>query len=390
MALVATTTEGRGRAPESHAGIMIQPSLGSTGVRFWDTTNEPDPLAKTVWENRSRSMVNPVNHTRPTTLGAVDFARKLGADSDDAKRRMSELQHSVVIAQSIPGDPTSENTHVGAIDRIGERLGTFKPNQSGPKRDWDSPDWAADDQRNSPVGKSRLEYLEERLAEEKIKCPTTPQMRNTLAHGAQMGRSLQFEPTPRAAQPEPAPLPAPAARLQRPASQQEQPRRSRRQQRGKRWKEPPAAHHNEPPRLSDHYSGTAVGRGGERALPAPQQPSRAERSMIERLGYSSGWEQRASQSRRNWAKARTAGFAVQHLHSVASVSDLTDLPNEETWMQELCNGRSKLRHKPARRREMGPGVRAQVGAGPRRGMDYHANRSLRESGSLPDMRRGRR
>ena len=110
MALVATTTEGRGRAPESHAGIMIQPSLGSTGVRFWDTTNEPDPLAKTVWENRSRSMVNPVNHTRPTTLGAVDFARKLGADSDDAKRRMSELQHSVVIAQSIPGDPTSEKS----------------------------------------------------------------------------------------------------------------------------------------------------------------------------------------------------------------------------------------------------------------------------------------
>ena len=431
-------------------GLMIQPSQGSTGVRFWDTTSEPDPLAKTCWENHSRNMVNPVNHTRPSTLGALDFARKLGADSDGAKRRMSELQHSVLIAQSIPDDPASENVHVGSssIDRIGQRLGTFKPGKSGPKRDWDSPDWAADDQRSSPVGKSRLEYLEERLAEEKMKCPTTPQMRNTLAHGAQMGRSLQFEPTPRAAQPEPAPLPAPAASQQRPASQQEQPRRSRldyladrleeekaknqrmrntlargahmrspqlepaplpaasqrpasqpeqprrsrRRQRGKRWKEPPAAHHNEAPRLSDHYSVSQTGRrSGERALAAPQQPSQAEQEMISRLGYTSGMEQRATQLQFAYlAKARkhkAAGFAVQHLHSVARASDLTDLPNEETWMQELCNGRSKTNHKPARRRETGPGVHAEVGAGPR---VVHATRSRRESASLPGMHRATR
>jgi hypothetical protein len=460
--LPALATAARGRAaarmmstvqvagaanPETTVSSMHGSGM-RTGVGFWDTTVGSDgggPDADGFWANKSSHLVNPVTHSRPSTLGATDFAQRLsGAGPDDEEhRRMSQMARSVLTATAINNDgeiaPTIRDSghglvHLGSTASLGElgsRPGTLAARV--PRSDWDAADWAQDDQTRNPRGQSRIQFLETQLAKEKLKCPDTADgghrsgvhpgghmpTRDTFGAGAVLGRQVEQSldnPTWKKRDPDASPSGSPKPAEQRHVSRRlrasltnaeqsaagsgnhhqspretdrlgrmrkrtpasSQGRRSRKssdaqqdwqtrmalaQQQEKaarqadrrrsstKWKPAPSPNHTQPPRLD--LKGGAPGRGSRtRALPAPEQPDPARKELIQRLGYSTGPLERASLDKAPGGHngERSSGFAIAHLYATEKGShfDRTlDLPNEESWMHELCDGRSSTLGQPA-------------------------------------------
>lgn len=390
-------------------------------------------------------MINPAVHSRPTTLGAAEFARRLsqaGPDSEE-HRRMSQMARSVLTATAIANDgeiaPTVRDNghglvHVGSktsIGAMGDRPGTLA--QRVPRADWDAADWAADDQTRNPRGLSRIEYLEARLAAEKLKCPDTADgghrsgvhpgghmpSRDTFGAGAVLGspgKGSLDNPTwerrdPAATSPQPSeqrhvsrrlraslkngeqspagsgvhhqsprqtdrfgrprkPTPASSqgrrsrkssdarqdwqARMEL-AQQQEKAARKTKRRSDTKWEPAPDPNHTRPPRLDLQGGAPGCGVGKGRALPKPEHPDGAHKQLVQRLGYTTGPQERASLKKAPGGHNgdRSSGFSVAHLHAVQRGShfDRTlDLPNEDTWMHELCGGRSSKMGQPARKK----------------------------------------
>eukprot|EP01043_Picozoa_sp_COSAG02_P060172 COSAG02_NODE_7808_length_2837_cov_3.525201_2_plen_484_part_00 len=435
--------------PETTVSSMHGQKL-STGVGFWDTAVSDGGVGGrpgSFWGNRSSKVINPAVHSRPTTLGAEDFARRLSGAGPESEehRRMSQMAQSVLTATAISNDgeiaPTVRDSghglvHIGgktAIGEIGDRAGTLAARV--PRADWDALDWAANDQTRNPRGPSRIEYLEARLAEEKLKCPDTADgghrsgvhpgghvpTRDTFGAGAVLGRPVEGsldnptwqkrDPASPSASPQPSQQrhvsrrlraslanaeQSPAGsgvhhqspretdrfgNLRKPTPASSQGRRSRnssdarqdwqermalaqhqekisrqKKRRSKsKWEPAPAANHTRAPRLDMRGGAPGTGVGGERALPEPQQPDSAQKQLIQRLGYTTGPLERASLKKPPGGHSgdRSSGFSVAHLHAVQKSShfDRTlDLPNEDTWMHELCNGRSSTMGQPARKK----------------------------------------
>ena len=436
----------------------------STGVGFWDTiVSDAGARPDGFWGNRSSKVINPAVHSRPTTLSAADFARRLreaGPDSNE-HQLMSEMARGVLTATAISNNGEIAGTvrdsghglvHIGgktAIGEIGNRPGTLAARV--PRANWDTLDWAAADQTRNPRGPSRLEYLEAQLAAEKLKCPDTADgghrsgvhpgghmpSRDTFGAGAVLGRPVggsldnptweKRDPKSPSKSPDPAeqhqvsrqiraslknaeqspagsgghhqspretdrfgrprkPTPSSSQggrRLSRRSSEarqdwqarmavaQNQEKTARQKKRGTKWEPAPGANHTRPPRLDIRGGAPGPGVGGHRALSEPQQPDGAQKQLIQRLGYTTGPLERASLKKPPGGHSgdRSSGFAVAHLHAVEKGShfDRTlDLPNEDSWMHELCGGRSSTMGQPARKKaghhSSAPDVKRGAGA----------------------------
>lgn len=431
--------------PETTASSIHGQKL-TTGVGFWDNAaaNPPPPEQDGFWANRSSKLFNPMVHTQPTTLGASDFAARLAGagPEDEAHRRMSQHARSVLSATALTHSdknainnqhstvaPTTHGgghglVHVGGNQGLGDvRVATLAARV--PRISWDALDWAQNDQTNNPRGQTRIQFLEEALATEKLKCPDTADgghrsgvhpgghlpMRDTLGKGAMLGNKEDISmdnPTwklkdgtekaydtaaenhtkrrQRGVRPGSEQSPAgsgfhhvspretdrrglprrrtPASRgqsrrssgaqedwAQRMALASQQEKESRRDSRArssKTWKEAPGPGNTVPPQLDLRY-GQAP--GGARALPEPEHPTGAQKTLVQRLGYTSGPSERASLGKApgGHSGTRSTGFAVSHLHALEKGShfDRTlDMKNVDDWMHELCDGRSSTLGQP--------------------------------------------
>lgn len=139
------------------------------------------------------------------------------------------------------------------------------------------------------------------------------------------------------------------------AQQQEKAARQKQRRSSTKWKPAPDPNHTRPPGLDIQSGGPGIGVGGQRALPLPEQPDGAQKQLVQRLGYTTGPLERESLKKPPGGHNgnRSSGFAVAHLHTVQKSShfDRTlDLPNEHSWMHELCDGRSSLMGQPAQKK----------------------------------------